>query len=127
MASRYHQYSLTSSPWLRLGAGQPEEPLLEDRVAPVPQRERQAQPLLDVAEAGQAVLAPAVGAGAGMIVREVGPRVAVGAVVLADRAPLPFAEVRPPQIPVASLPQALVEAAEAIDPLSLPAPPASPW
>ena len=73
-----------------LGAGQAEQPLLEDRVAPVPQREREAQPALAVADAEQAVLAPAVGAAARVVVREVVPAVAVGRVVLAHRAPLPL-------------------------------------
>ena len=59
-----------------LGVGQAEQPLLEDRVAPVPQRERQAQPLLVVADPGDAVLAPPVGARARLIVGEVRPGVA---------------------------------------------------
>ena len=79
-----------------LGVRQAEQPLLEDRVAPVPQREREAQPLLVVADPGDAVLAPAVGARPGLVVGEVRPRVAVVAVVLADRAPLALAEVGPP-------------------------------
>jgi hypothetical protein len=33
-------------------AGQPEDALFQDRVAPVPQGQPQAQPLLDVAEPG---------------------------------------------------------------------------
>ena len=53
-----------------------------------------------------------------MIVRQVVPRVAVGAVVFADCAPLSFAEIRAPQIPVTGLPQAVVEPAETVDPLS---------
>ena len=79
----------------------------------------EAQALLDVAEAGHAVLAPAVGAGAGVVVGEVGPRLAVGAVVLADGAPLALAEVRAPQVPVAGLPQAVLELAEPLDPRPL--------
>ena len=102
-----------------LVAGQAEDPLLEDRVAAVPEREREAEPLLDVGEAGQAVLAPAVGPRAGVVVREVVPRLAVGAVVLADRAPLPLAQVRAPQVPVAGLQQAVLELAERLDPLAL--------
>jgi hypothetical protein len=35
-----------------LRAGEPERALLQDRVAPVPQRQAQAQPLVDVAEPG---------------------------------------------------------------------------
>jgi hypothetical protein len=46
-------------PWpsavVALRAGQPEQPLLEEGVAPVPQREPEAEPLLDVAEPGQRV------------------------------------------------------------------------
>ena len=86
-----------------LGPGQPERPLLEDRIAPVPQCQAQAQPLLAVAEAGQAVLAPAVGLGAGVVMRQVVPRLAVGAVILPDRAPLALAQIRTPRIPVAGL------------------------
>ena len=98
-----------------LVAGQAEDALLEDRVAPVPERERETEPLLDVREAGEPVLAPAVGARAGMIVRQVLPRGAVRAVVLADRAPLPLAEIRAPVVPVAGLAQAVLEPAEALD------------
>ena len=95
-----------------LVAGQAEDALLEDRVAAVPQGEPDAQPLLDVAEARQPVLAPPVGAGAGVVVRQVGPGLAVGAVVLPHRAPLPFREVGPPQVPVARAAQAQLQPAE---------------
>jgi hypothetical protein len=61
-----------------LVAREPEEPLLEDGVLAVPQRERQAQPSLAVAEAQQAVLAPAVGAAARVVVRQVLPARAEG-------------------------------------------------
>src|SRR5207302_2031264 len=84
---------------IALGVGQAEQPFLEDRVAAVPQRHAQAQPALLVGEAGDAVLAPAVGAAAGLVVREVFPGVAIRAVVLADRPPLPLAEVWPPFTP----------------------------
>jgi hypothetical protein len=70
--------------------------------------------LFDIAETGQPVLAPAIRSRPGMVVGEIAPGVAVGAVVLADRAPLPFAEVGAPQVPVAGVPKALVEAAETI-------------
>ena len=99
-------------------AGEPEDPLLEDRIASVPQRERQAEPLLDVGEAGQAVLPPPVRPRAGMIVRQVLPRGASGAVVLAHRPPLAFREVRAPVVPVAGLPQPVLQPAEALDPFA---------
>ncbi|MER5689761.1 hypothetical protein [Streptomyces sp. NPDC002205] len=48
-------------PVIALGVGQAEHPLLDDRIPAVPQREREAQSLLVVADARDAVLAPAVG------------------------------------------------------------------
>ena len=56
-----------------LRAGQPERALLQDGVAPVPQRQGKAQPLLDVAEPGQPVLPPPVGLRPGVVVRQVVP------------------------------------------------------
>ena len=82
-----------------LAVGDPEEALLEDGVALVPQREGKAEALLVVREAADAVLAPAVGPRPGLVVAEVGPRVAVLAVVLADRAPLPLAQIGAPLLP----------------------------
>ena len=102
-----------------LGAGETEHPLLEDRVATVPQRQTEAQALLDVGEPGHAVLTPAVRARAGMVVGEVRPRIAVLAVVLAHRAPLAFTDVRPPQVPVAGLAQTVLQLAERVDPCPL--------
>ena len=84
---------------IRFVVGEPEHALLQDRVALVPQRQRKAQTLLVVAEAAEPVLAPLVGARARLVMREVVPGVAVVAVVLADRAPLPFAQIRPPFLP----------------------------
>src|SRR5262249_52000541 len=54
-----------------------------------------------------------------LIAREVASGLSVGAVNLADRAPLALAEVRPPEIPVAGQPQSVLEPAEAGDPPSL--------
>ena len=102
-----------------LRAGQPESPLLQDRVAPVPQRQGQAQPLLDVAEPGQPVLAPPVGPGPGLVVRQVIPGVAVGAVVLPYRAPLPLADVRSPPVPLPGLQQPVLELSEFGYPVTL--------
>ena len=82
-----------------LGVGEPEHPLLQDRVAAVPHGERKAPALVVVAEPGDAVLAPAIGARAGLVMGEVVPGIAAVAVVLAHRPPLPFAEVWPPPPP----------------------------
>jgi hypothetical protein len=86
---------------IALAVGQAEQPFLEDRVTPVPQRNREAEPLLVVRDAGEPVLAPAIRARSSLVVREVVPRVAALAIVLAHRAPLPFAQVGPPLPPAA--------------------------
>src|SRR5262249_21592302 len=118
-------------PVVAFRAGQPERPLLEDRIPAVPQRQAQAQALLDVAEPGQAILAPPVGAGPGVVVRQVGPGLAVGAVVLADGPPLALAQVRAPLVPGPGLAEPVFEPPEPRDALtflshpSLPSPHAS--
>ena len=95
---------------IALRVGQPEEPLLEDRVTPVPQREREAEPHPIVAEAGDAVLAPAVGPRAGVVVGKAVPGIAVRAVVLPDGAPLALAEIRSPFPPGDAVLSRLAEA-----------------
>ena len=82
-----------------LRVGEAEQALLEDRVALVPQAQGQTEPLLVVGDAEQAVLVPAVGPPAGIVVGERAPRVAVGRVVLADGAPRPLGEVGAPAPP----------------------------
>ena len=82
-----------------LGVIQAEQALLEDRVALVPQGQAQAPALCLVAETGQAILAPPIGAAARMFMGEVSPGIAVGAVVFAHRAPLAFAQIGAPLAP----------------------------
>ena len=83
-----------------LAAGQAEQPLLQNRVGAVPEGQGEAEPLLLVGDAQKAVFAPAVGAGASLIMREVIPGGAEFRVVLADGAPLPLREVGPPAPPL---------------------------
>ena len=88
-----------------LEAGQAERPLLQDRVGAVPEGEPEAEPLVAVADGGQAVLVPAVGPRAGVVVRERRPGLAVGRVVLPDRPPGPRRDERsppPPRPPVSA-------------------------
>src|SRR5205814_7499594 len=82
-----------------LGVGESEDALLQDRVAAVPEGESEAEPLLLVADPSQSVLTPVVSARARVVVGEVIPGAAVGAVVLADGAPLALAQIRPPLLP----------------------------
>ena len=83
-----------------LAVGDAVEALLQDRVTLVPQGHREAQVLPAVAEPREPVLAPAVGAGVGVLEREAPPSVTVGAVVLAHGAPLPQRQVGAPAPPV---------------------------
>src|SRR5207249_8524636 len=54
-----------------LGAGEAEQPLLQDRVATVPERDGEAEAALAVREAEQPVLAPAVPAAARVVVGKI--------------------------------------------------------
>ena len=84
---------------VRFAVGEPEQTLLEDRIPLVPQRQRKTEPLFVVAESTEPVLAPPIRSRASLVMCEIVPGVAVVAVVLADRAPLPLAEVRSPFLP----------------------------
>src|SRR5262249_53546488 len=64
-----------------------------------PQRQRQAELVPDVGDAGHPVLVPAIGARPCVVVRERRPGVAVGAVVLAHRAPGALGEIGTPLVP----------------------------
>ena len=101
-----------------LRVGQPEHPLLEDRVLAVPQGQAQTQPVEDVGDAGHPVLVPAVHPGPGVVVRERGPGIAVRAVVLADAAPRPFAQVGSPLVPRTRLRPTLLRVAGVCHPLA---------
>src|SRR5581483_3405003 len=77
-----------------------EEALLQNRIVSVPERETKADGLMAIAESGEAVLVPAVGARARVIVRKVAPGIAVLAVILADGSPGALGEIRTPALPV---------------------------
>ena len=81
-------------------ARQPEQPLFENRVLFIPERQRKTETALSIRNAEQAILAPAIGATARVVVREVVPAVAIGGIVFADRTPLALSQVRPPSLPV---------------------------
>ena len=85
-----------------LRPGQPEQPFLQNRIAPVPQRQRKAQPAFAVRDAQQSILAPAIRAAARVVVRKIIPARAVLRIILAHRAPLPLGKIRPPALPVFS-------------------------
>ncbi|HEX5293926.1 MAG TPA: hypothetical protein VFX25_34050 [Streptosporangiaceae bacterium] len=84
---------------IAFGIGQAEQALLQDRVPLVPQRESQAQPLLVVADPGDAILPPAVRARPRLIMTEIRPGVLAVAVVFPDRPPLALTEIGSPGSP----------------------------
>src|SRR5881397_3496381 len=80
--------------------GETEEPLFENRIPAIPQGQGKTETLMVVTDPGQTVFAPAIGPGAGMVMRKKVPRRTGGTVVFAHRAPLAFGEVWPPPPPV---------------------------
>src|SRR3989442_5921292 len=86
-------------PVIALDVGEAEQSLRDDRILAVPQGQREAEKLLVVGDPGQAVFPPTIGAGARLVVAEVLPRVAAFAVILANGAPLPLAQIRAPLLP----------------------------
>src|ERR1700733_5460784 len=80
--------------------GQSEKPFFQDAIFFIPQRQAQANVLMAIAKSRDAVFSPAIRAGARMIVRKIIPGVAVRAVILAHRAPLPLRQIRAPSFPV---------------------------
>src|SRR5262249_3515581 len=72
----------------------------ENRVAPVPEGEAEAEALVVVRDAQQPVLAPAIGPRARVLVGKVLPGRAVDRVVLADGSPLSRGQVGAPAAPV---------------------------
>ncbi len=85
---------------IALVSAEPEKPFFENRVISVPKRGGETKVAVAVRPAIQAVLAPAVGAAAGVVMREIRPAIAVFRVVFANRAPLALAQIRAPMFPV---------------------------
>ncbi len=82
-----------------LAVGQPEHALFENRIGAIPQCQGKAEDLFVIANAGDAVFAPLIGAGASLVMREVVPGVTILTVVLTDRTALPLGQVRSPFSP----------------------------
>ena len=84
---------------IALAVSQTKKPFLQNRIVAVPKRQRKAKTLHGRRETAHAILAPAIGAAARMFVRKIFPCRAVGTIILAHRAPLPFGKVRAPALP----------------------------
>src|SRR5579859_224871 len=81
-------------------AGETEEPLFQDGIAPIPQRQGEAKALMTVADTGNAVFIPAICARARLIMRKVIPGFAIRAVIFAHGAPRALTYVRSPAFPM---------------------------
>ena len=81
-------------------AGEAEGPFFQDRVSTVPEGNRETDILVAIANTGETVFVPPVGAGAGLVVGEGFPGVTVGAVVFAHGTPGPFTQIGPPPFPM---------------------------
>src|SRR5262249_18840269 len=64
------------------------EPLLQDRVFPIPEAYGKTEVLKKIGDAPKPVLSPMIGSAMRMIVREIMPRIAIRAIIFPDRAPL---------------------------------------
>ena len=84
---------------IALPAIEAEEPVLHMAIAAVPHGKGEGEVLVQVAEAEDAVLAPAEGPRSSLVVGEVAPGVSVIGIVLADGAPGPLGEVGTPEVP----------------------------
>ena len=84
---------------IALRVGEAKETFFEDRILSVPERERETKPLMVIAESGNSIFAPTVGAAAGLLVGKIIPGIAVWAIVFTHGAPLAFAEVGTPFAP----------------------------
>ncbi len=87
-------------PVVPFGGGQAEKTFFQDRIPAVPKGQTEAEPGFPIAEAEEAILPPAIDPGTRMVMREVVPARTMLRVVLANRAPLAFGQVRPEELPV---------------------------
>jgi len=85
---------------IAFGPGKSEQTLLEDDVAAIPQRQREANSLVAITDPADAVFSPAIGARTRMLMRKIFPGRSVRTVILPDRTPLPLAQIRSPALPV---------------------------
>src|SRR5512143_968335 len=94
---------------ISLIAGQPEQPFFQNRIAAVPEGQREAQTLVVVADSRDAIFAPAIRPQVRVLEWEKLPRGAVLAVILANRSPCALGQVRAPAPPMLFPPQGFVQ------------------
>ena len=75
------------------------EPLFQNRILAIPESQSQTEALMIVAQPGNSIFAPTIGATARVVMTKIVPSSAARTVILTNRSPLAFAQVRTPQIP----------------------------
>src|SRR5271163_3687126 len=85
---------------IALRSGQPEEPLFQDWILPVPERYGKAETTLPIGNPEQPVLSPAVGSAASIIVWKIIPTAPVRRIIFPNSAPLPLRKIRSPPSPI---------------------------
>ena len=76
---------------ISLSVREAEKPLFQNRILPIPEGQSQTEALMIVAQTGNAIFAPTIGATARLVVTEIVPGGPVRTVILTNRSPLAFA------------------------------------
>ena len=87
-------------PMVAFVAGEAEQTFFQNGITAIPEGEGQADFLMAVGNASEAVFSPPIRPRTGVIVREKFPGRAAWTIVLTDGAPLPLAQVRSPSLPM---------------------------
>src|SRR5215831_7376967 len=82
--------------------GETKNTFLQNGVFSVPEGQRQTEALMIVAEAGNGIFTPTIGAAARLVVTEVIPSSSIGTIILAHGSPLTLAQVGSPEAPSCS-------------------------
>src|ERR1700750_2500092 len=82
-----------------LAIRQAEQTFFENGVFAIPKGDAEAQQLHIVADAGETIFTPVIGARSGLVVSEIVPRISILAVIFANGSPLPLTQVGSPLSP----------------------------
>ena len=86
-------------PMVALSITQTKGTFLQDRILTIPQRDAKAEKATLITDTQKTILAPAIGAGAGMVMGEGAPGITTGGIVLPHSAPLTITEITAPAHP----------------------------
>ena len=81
---------------ISFGITKPEKTFFQHLVFPVPERYREAQVLKEIGDAAETVLAPEIGPAMSLVVGEIMPGIAIGAIIFSYCSPLSLTQIRSP-------------------------------